>query len=131
MGNDKVVALRNPGVPGKVRDAGTEVLREGTQQLLVQAIWMVATRAQGRRAFDTFLATYEPKYPKATECLGKDRQALLAFYRFPGRVPGAPGGHHRGRIPGWSRRTQEGPSGDRRLIMSAYTTFNYNSGFND
>ena len=49
----------------------------------MQAIWIAATRAQTRRAFDTFLATYEPKHPKATECPGKDRQALLAFYDFP------------------------------------------------
>ncbi len=38
MKNDKVVALKNPGVPGEVRDALTEVLREGAQQLLAQAI---------------------------------------------------------------------------------------------
>ncbi len=30
MGNDKVVAPRNPEVPGEVRDAWTEVLQEGT-----------------------------------------------------------------------------------------------------
>jgi hypothetical protein len=29
------------------------------------------------------LATYEAKYPKATGCLSKDREALLAFYDFP------------------------------------------------
>ena len=38
MRNDKVVTLKNPGVPGTVRDALTEVLREGAQQLLSQAI---------------------------------------------------------------------------------------------
>ncbi len=31
----------------------------------------------------TFLKTYEAKYPKATECLLKDREPLLAFYDFP------------------------------------------------
>ena len=34
-------------------------------------------------AFDRFLATYSAKYPKATECLAKDRKSLLAFYDFP------------------------------------------------
>ena len=29
------------------------------------------------------MATYEAKYPKATGCLAKDREALLAFYDFP------------------------------------------------
>jgi len=30
-----------------------------------------------------FVATYEDKYPKATECLVKDHAKLLAFYDFP------------------------------------------------
>jgi hypothetical protein len=30
-----------------------------------------------------FLETYEPKYPKATACLQKDRETLLTFYAFP------------------------------------------------
>ena len=38
MRNDKVVTLKNPGVPGEVRDALTEILREGAQQLLAEAI---------------------------------------------------------------------------------------------
>jgi putative transposase len=46
-------------------------------------IWMAATRDDAHRAFATFVQTYEPKYPKATECLAKDRDALLAFYDFP------------------------------------------------
>ena len=33
--------------------------------------------------FDAFLVAYEPKYPKAAECLAKDQDALLAFYDFP------------------------------------------------
>ena len=35
------------------------------------------------KAFDLFLKTYEPKYPKATLCLHKDREELMAFYDFP------------------------------------------------
>lgn len=46
-------------------------------------IWMAATRADAGRAFDRFLAVYRPKYPKAVDCLEKDRAALLAFYDFP------------------------------------------------
>jgi transposase-like protein len=46
-------------------------------------IWMAATREEAHRAFDGFLGTYRDKYPKATECLEKDRQELLAFYDFP------------------------------------------------
>ena len=38
MRNDTVVTLKNPGIPGAVRDPLTEVLREGAQRLLAQAI---------------------------------------------------------------------------------------------
>ena len=40
-------------------------------------------REHANRAFDLFLKTYEAKYPKACECLAKDREELLAFYDFP------------------------------------------------
>jgi transposase-like protein len=46
-------------------------------------IWMAQTRADAEQAFDLFLETYRAKYPKAAECLAKDRAALLAFYDFP------------------------------------------------
>lgn len=46
-------------------------------------IWQANTRADAERAFDLFLKTYEPKYPKATLCLEKDRDELMAFYDFP------------------------------------------------
>jgi len=49
----------------------------------LQAIWMAPTREQAYRAFNLFVATYQIKYPKATECLSKDRDVLLAFYDFP------------------------------------------------
>ena len=46
-------------------------------------IWMAPTRPQAIAAFDHFLKTYRAKYPKATDKLAKDREALLAFYDFP------------------------------------------------
>lgn len=46
-------------------------------------IWMAATRTDALKAFDTFVASYEAKYPKAAQTLEKDRDALLAFYDFP------------------------------------------------
>jgi putative transposase len=49
----------------------------------VHQIWMAETRKDAEAAFDLFLATYEAKYPKAGECLAKDRAELLAFYDFP------------------------------------------------
>ena len=49
----------------------------------LQQIWMAATRAQAQIAFDGFVTAYASKYPKAAECLTKDKEALLAFYDFP------------------------------------------------
>jgi putative transposase len=50
---------------------------------MLHAIWQAATRREADKAFDLFVATYEAKYPKATECLSKDRAELLVFYDFP------------------------------------------------
>ncbi len=44
---------------------------------------MSGTRADEVKAFDRFSATYGTKWPKAAECLEKDRTELLAFYDFP------------------------------------------------
>jgi putative transposase len=49
----------------------------------LQEIWMAESRAAAQKAFDQFVRTYRAKYPKAVECLLKDREALLAFYDFP------------------------------------------------
>jgi transposase-like protein len=46
-------------------------------------IWMADTREHANQAFDLFQKTYEAKYPKAVECLTKDREVLLTFYDFP------------------------------------------------
>ena len=46
-------------------------------------IWQAETQADAEKAFDLFIKTYEPKYPKAAVCLHKDREELMAFYNFP------------------------------------------------
>jgi putative transposase len=46
-------------------------------------IWLAESRAGAEQALDHFLVTYEAKYPKASECLAKDRDTLLTFYDFP------------------------------------------------
>ena len=50
---------------------------------MLHDIWMAATKAEANRALDLFLATYEAKYPHATNCLARDRETLLTFYDFP------------------------------------------------
>jgi transposase-like protein len=49
----------------------------------LQDIWMAETRSAAEAACDSFIEAYRVKYEKAVECLGKDREALLAFYDFP------------------------------------------------
>jgi len=44
---------------------------------------MSPDRAAAEKAINVFAAKYGAKYPKAVECLEKDRMALLAFYDFP------------------------------------------------
>ena len=44
---------------------------------------MADNKKEAENNFDAFIQTYEVKYPKASECLQKDREALLTFYDFP------------------------------------------------
>jgi len=57
--------------------------KQGKAKKMLHDIWMAETKAEAQRAFALFIETYEAKYPKATECLSKDRETLLAFYDFP------------------------------------------------
>jgi putative transposase len=54
----------------------------------IHNIWQAETKDDAEKAFDLFIKTYEPKYPKATLCLPtlclqKDRTELMAFFDFP------------------------------------------------
>jgi transposase-like protein len=46
-------------------------------------IWQAETKADAQKAFNLFIKTYEPKYPKAALSLQKDREELMAFFDFP------------------------------------------------
>lgn len=46
-------------------------------------IWQAPTRKQAYKAFDDTIALFSAKYPRAMECLQKDKEELLAFYDFP------------------------------------------------
>jgi transposase-like protein len=50
---------------------------------MLQEIWMAPSREKALKAFDLFVQTFGAKYPKAVECLVKDREVLLTFYDFP------------------------------------------------
>ena len=46
-------------------------------------IWQAETRQQAYQAFDHCIERFSPKYPKAMECLAKDKASMLAFYDYP------------------------------------------------
>ncbi len=46
-------------------------------------IWMAETKEKAEKAFAHFVDSYEAKWPKASECLAKDRNVLLTFNDFP------------------------------------------------
>jgi transposase-like protein len=61
-------------------------LPKGTQPKakgMLHEIYLAESREAATKPFDLFVKTFEAKYPKATECLSKDRDVLLTFYDFP------------------------------------------------
>jgi transposase-like protein len=46
-------------------------------------IWHADDKDEAERLFNDFIQVYGAKYPKAAQCLEKDRDALLTFYDFP------------------------------------------------
>jgi transposase-like protein len=50
---------------------------------MLHAIYLAESKDAAGKAFELFVATFEAKYPEATECLKKDRELLLTFYDFP------------------------------------------------
>jgi transposase-like protein len=57
--------------------------QQPTAKGMLHQIWLSAKKEDAFKAFDRFIATYGAKWPKAAECLEKDRMELLAFYDFP------------------------------------------------
>ena len=50
----------------------------------LREIWLAPDRMTAEAALATFAAKYAPKCERAVACLVTDREALLAFYDFPG-----------------------------------------------
>ncbi len=50
---------------------------------MLHDIWQAETREDAHKAFDLFVEIFEAKYPKAAECLIKDRDELMTFFDFP------------------------------------------------
>lgn len=45
--------------------------------------YLAPTKEDAHKAFNLFVASFAEKYPKAVECLVKDKNELFAFYDFP------------------------------------------------
>lgn len=56
---------------------------QGHAKSLIHEMYMAETKEQGLAAFDSFIKLYEAKYPKASECLKKDKEQLFTFYDYP------------------------------------------------
>jgi putative transposase len=50
---------------------------------MIQDMYMADTENNANKAYEHFVETYEAKYPKAVECLTKDKDVLFTFYNFP------------------------------------------------
>jgi transposase-like protein len=50
---------------------------------LIHEMYLSATREDAYIAYEYFLKEFESKYPKAVECLLKDKDVLFTFYDFP------------------------------------------------
>ena len=75
--------------PKSVQPRAKEALHE---------IWMAETREEAYKAFTCFGETYGVKYPRAWECLEKDKDELLEFLRLPGGALEAPADNQSDRI---------------------------------
>ena len=51
---------------------------------MIHEMYMAETKKDALETYDHFIESFEPKYPKAVECLVKDKEDLFTFYDFPG-----------------------------------------------
>ena len=56
---------------------------QGRAKELLHDIYLAPAHQDALKAYDRFLTNYQLKYPKACECLEKDKDTLFSFYHFP------------------------------------------------
>ncbi len=69
---------KTANVPNKVTKAVQPKVKATPHE-----IWMAKTRKDSYKAFDSCVKRFEANYPKAMDCLAKDKESMLAFYDFP------------------------------------------------
>jgi putative transposase len=50
---------------------------------MLHNMYQAPTKKEALKAYDHFIASFKDKYPKAVECLEKDKEVLFTFYDFP------------------------------------------------
>lgn len=50
---------------------------------MIHEMYLSSTKKDAIKAFSDFLEIYEAKYPRACDCLKKDKEELFTFYDFP------------------------------------------------
>jgi putative transposase len=56
---------------------------QGKAKQLIHEMYLAPTRKAALAAYDQFISSYQVKFPKACECLQKDKAVLFNFYDFP------------------------------------------------
>ena len=56
---------------------------QGKAKTMIHEMYMSPTKAKAWEAYNSFFLTFDSKYPKACECLSKDKDVLFSFYDFP------------------------------------------------
>ena len=56
---------------------------QGKAKQLIHEMYLAPTRKAALAAYDQFISSYRTKFPKACECLEKDKEVLFTFYDFP------------------------------------------------
>jgi putative transposase len=56
---------------------------QGRAKSMIHNIYLAASKKDANIAFNKFVEEFGLKYPKAAECLTKDRENLLTFYDYP------------------------------------------------
>jgi transposase-like protein len=56
---------------------------QGRAKEMLHDMYLAPARQEALAAYDRFLTNYQLKYPKACDCLEKDKDTLFTFYDFP------------------------------------------------
>jgi putative transposase len=55
---------------------------QGKAKQLIHEMYLAPTRKAASGAYEQFISSYQTKFPKARECLQKDKEVLFTFYDF-------------------------------------------------